>query len=86
MAHATYPNLTEFLDKALYQGAALSFKEAIESWKVCGKEAVKNAVMEIEELLRSPMSDDDLEKYLTEHSEYAISNDPRETFQFILHT
>jgi hypothetical protein len=79
----TYPVLTEFMRKSLFQCAAPTFEEAVRLWKRNGEKSVRALIREIDRLLSAGHAPQELDEFLERYSEYAEEEGGRATFAHI---
>jgi|JI10StandDraft_1071094.scaffolds.fasta_scaffold276580_2 hypothetical protein len=80
----TFPDLTEFMDKSLYQEAADSMVEAIALYAINGSDIIGAVLFDIRRLLSSNISDQELSLYIDRHSDYSDPEGARATLKLIL--
>ena len=78
-----YQEITEFMDKCLYQDAAPSMEEAIRQYLVNGPDIVGKLIAEIEDILNSGMGEGELLDYIERHSDYVENDSAVDTFELI---
>ena len=76
-----YQEITEFMDKCLYQEAAPSMEEAIQQYLVNWPYVVGRLITEIEGILNSGIGEYDLMGYIERHSDYVENNSAVDTFE-----
>lgn len=80
-----YPNLTDFMQKCLFQMAAESFAEAIRVVPLSGdKEWTKSITDELQRLLSAGYSEEDLAAFTWKFCDYFHGNTARSTLEYIL--
>lgn len=83
MIDEKYKEITEFMDKCLYQEAAPSMEEAIQQYLVNGDDVVNKLIGEIDDILNSDLSENDLMEYVERHSDYIENDSAVDTFKLI---
>ena len=83
MVDDVYSELTEFMDKCLYQESAPSMEEAISQYSMNGAEMVEKLLAEVDLILKSDIDEKELMKYIERHSDYIVSDSPLDTLYLI---
>ena len=78
-----YPKLTQMMDHCLYQDAEPTFSEAILKYSLNGEEAVVSVLSEIDEILDSDLSEEQILSYVSKHSDYLEGGSGVVTLKFI---
>ncbi len=78
-----YKEITEFMDKCLYQEAAFTMEEAIQQYLVNGPDVVDKLISELDEVLASDLDESELLDYVERHSDYVENDSARDTFKLI---
>ncbi|VTR99035.1 hypothetical protein [Tuwongella immobilis] len=83
IVESSYPVLTDFMRKCLFQDSAPSFQEAIRQWSQCGPQAVQNVISELERVM-AEHPEEELAEYLWKHCEYISGETASSTVSYIL--
>jgi len=83
MIEEKYPEITEFMDKCLYQEAAPTMEEAIEQYLVNGPDIIRTLLVEIDNILESDLSESEQLKYIERHSDYIENDSALDTLNLI---
>jgi N-acetylglucosamine kinase-like BadF-type ATPase len=78
-----FHNLTEFMDKSLYQDAAPTMEEAIQQYKIVGNKIINSILLDIDELLSMQIPEEDLRNYISGHSDYLKDGSAHTTLTLI---
>lgn len=85
MIDEKYKELSEFMDKCLYQEAAPSMEEAIQQYLVNGEDVINNLIIEIDDILSSNLDENELMSFVERHSDYVENDSAIDTFKLIKH-
>ena len=83
MIEDNYPEITEFMDKCLYQGAAASMEEAISLYQLNGAEIVSSLLLEVDQILDASLDENELLEYIERHSDYIENDSALDTFKLV---
>ena len=78
-----YPEITEFMDKCLYQGAAPSMEEAISQYQLNGVEIVSSLLLEVNQILDASLDENELLEFIERHSDYVENDSALDTFKLV---